>query len=189
MQKSIIYKFSPKFKLSSLMILGTIIFLISNLYFLISSFLIVSSLYFIAKFSLKKLFIEIRKILFFLIIIFFVHLFVDTWLEGLISIMRFSTLFLFSSLITLTTKTSAIIESIECFIKPLSIFGLNHKKVALAISLGLRFIPLLKEIYHEVLIAQKARGINKNTISLIVPIIIRSLKMADNIADAIEARS
>ncbi len=124
-----------------------------------------------------------------MIIIFIVHSLVNSWIEGVYYIIRLTTLFLFSSLVTLTTKTSEMIEAIESFFKPFCKFGFDNKKIALGISLGIRFMPLIKNIYQEVSIAQKARGVDKNLIGLLVPIIIRTLKMADNIADAIEARS
>ncbi len=80
-------------------------------------------------------------------------------------------------------------DSIEYHLRHLTMVGLNPAKISLTFSLCLRFIPVLAMTTKEVMEAQKARGMHKNMIALIVPIIIRSLKMADDIADAIEARS
>ncbi|MCP3659462.1 MAG: energy-coupling factor transporter transmembrane protein EcfT [Bacteroidetes bacterium] len=180
---------NTKLKILYLTTFSCLLFIITNWYFLILSFLFTLSLYFVKGFSIIFVLKELKKIIYFLVIIFLAHCFFDSWTQGLYSIIRLIILFLFSSLVTITTKTSEMIEAIESFCEPLCKFGLNNKKVALAISLGIRFIPLIKKVYREVLMAQKARGIENNLISLLVPTIIRTLKMADDISDAIEARS
>ena len=62
-------------------------------------------------------------------------------------------------------------------------------KVGLAISLAIRFIPAVAAIVEEVREAQRARGQDRSMIALAVPVIIRLLKMADEIAEAIDASS
>ena len=36
--------------------------------------------------------------------------------------------------------------------------------------------------------AQRARGLDRSAIALLVPLLIKTLKMADNLSDAIDAR-
>jgi|GEM_PF-839179 len=72
---------------------------------------------------------------------------------------------------------------------PLARLGVNPARVSLAVSLTLRFIPVVAQTVQDVREAQRARGIEKNMLALAVPVIVRTLKMADDVADAIDARS
>lgn len=62
-------------------------------------------------------------------------------------------------------------------------------QIALAISLSLRFIPMIRTLFDEVRMAQRARGLDKNLLALLVPLIVRILKSGDQISEAIRARS
>ena len=53
----------------------------------------------------------------------------------------------------------------------------------------LRFIPVIAQVAHEIRDAQRARGLDRSIVAMVVPLIIRTLKMADDVADAIDARS
>jgi biotin transport system permease protein len=71
------------------------------------------------------------------------------------------------------------------FLRPI---GVNPDKVSLAISLALRFIPVLGRITMDVREAQKARGLERSVIAVALPVAIRAIKMADEISDAIDSR-
>ena len=64
-----------------------------------------------------------------------------------------------------------------------------ERRIALAISLSLRFIPLVRSVLDEVREAQRARGLERNLTALLVPLVVRTLKQADGTAQAIQARS
>ena len=51
-----------------------------------------------------------------------------------------------------------------------------------------RFIPLLFDQFAEIREAQRARGLDRNIFALLMPLMIKTLKMADNLTEAIEAR-
>ncbi len=91
-------------------------------------------------------------------------------------------------LVTFTTRVSDMIETVERAIAPLAPLGVNPAKVSLTLSLALRFIPLLADRYTEIREAQRARGLDRNIFALLMPLMIKTLKMADNLTEAIEAR-
>ena len=82
-----------------------------------------------------------------------------------------------------------MIEALQGGLVWLRAIGVNPAKVSLAISLALRFIPVLAAVTSEVREAQRARGLDANILAIAVPVVVRTLKMADDIAAAIEARS
>jgi biotin transport system permease protein len=101
---------------------------------------------------------------------------------------RIVALVLLAGLVSLTTRTSAMIETLECAMRPLLILGLEPRKPALVLALSLRLIPLLARIVEEVREAQRVRGLEHSLIALAVPVLIRALSLTDTFADAIDAR-
>jgi biotin transport system permease protein len=102
---------------------------------------------------------------------------------------RFGGLLMLAGLVTLTTRTSDMIEAMERGFAALRFTGINPAKVGLALSLALRFIPVLAAMTVEVREAQKVRGLDNSIITIAIPLIVRMLRMSDQISEAIEARS
>ncbi|WP_341755524.1 energy-coupling factor transporter transmembrane protein EcfT [Candidatus Tisiphia endosymbiont of Ptychoptera albimana] len=184
-----IHRLSPRIKLYSLVVFSSGLFLVSNLFLLSISLFFTFFLYFIAKIPLQKLFIQLRQIIIILLIILLVHIFTNNWIIGVQVTIRFATLLLFASLITLTTRISEMIDSLNEILILLSYVGINHKKISLSLSLAIRFIPVIVSIFQEISVAQRTRGLERNFIATIIPTIIKILKTAENIAEAIESRS
>lgn len=101
---------------------------------------------------------------------------------------RLATVILLAVVLTLTTRVSAMVEAIETGARPLKVFGVDPAKVGLTLSLAIRFIPVLFAMIGEIREAQKARGLEGNVLAVVMPLLVRTLKMADDLADAITAR-
>jgi biotin transport system permease protein len=56
------------------------------------------------------------------------------------------------------------------------------------VAIALRFIPVLLEQIRDIQDAQRARGIDRPVITFLVPLLVRTLHLADSLADAIDAR-
>lgn len=82
-----------------------------------------------------------------------------------------------------------MVDSIQAGLQHFRCFGINPSKVSMVISMAIRFIPLLSEKFNEVREAQRTRGFDSNIFALAMPLIIRTIKMASEIAEALEARS
>ena len=61
-------------------------------------------------------------------------------------------------------------------------------QIVLAISLTIRLIPLMFGTVFEVLDARKARGVNFSITAIGTPVLIRAIRRARAIADALIAR-
>lgn len=93
-----------------------------------------------------------------------------------------------ATLLTLTTKVGEMMEAITAGLAPLARFGVPAETIALAISLTIRLIPLQLAAVRDVLDARKARGAEFSLRAFGTPVIIRSLRRAENIGDALIAR-
>jgi len=74
-------------------------------------------------------------------------------------------------------------------LQPLERLGLvNTERVALAFGLTLRLIPELSVQWHEIREAQAVRGLSANPLTMGVPMLLRTIRRAHEIAEAIDAR-
>ncbi|MGY6271625.1 energy-coupling factor transporter transmembrane component T family protein [Achromobacter denitrificans] len=116
------------------------------------------------------------------------------WFQGgmaaLAVLLRVAALVGLALAVTLATRTSDLIAVCEKALMPLQRAGLvDAGKVALALALALRFVPEIWRNFQEIREAQAARGLGANPVALIVPLIVLTLKRAQEVAEAIDARS
>lgn len=116
--------------------------------------------------------------------------------EGLFFSARIVILVIGTTLVSFTTPTTLIIEGMEYFI---SLGGKSFaQKSTMVIGISIIYIPILFEEAGKLMQAQTARGANfasknmlertKNYLSIIIPLFISSLRKADNLAEAMDAR-
>jgi biotin transport system permease protein len=110
------------------------------------------------------------------------------WSAGVV-LLRLATLVLLALSVTLATRTSDMLDACEAILRPFERMGvLNAARVSLAVSLVLRFVPEIFKHYQDIREAQMARGLEGNPVALMVPLLVRTLKSADDIATAIDSR-
>lgn len=104
-------------------------------------------------------------------------------------VLRVAALIGLAMAVTLTTPVPALIDACERALRPAERLGLlNAAQVALALALALRFIPEIWRNYQEIREAQAARGLGAHPLALLVPLVVRTLKRAEEVAQAIDAR-
>lgn len=113
-------------------------------------------------------------------------------------IIRIVSLILFSSLLTYTTSPTMLTDAIERLLSPLKLFKINVSSLAMMMTIALRFIPTLIEEIDIIMSAQKARGADLETGTLVqrakalvpvfIPLIVNSFRRAYELAFAMECR-
>ncbi len=103
-----------------------------------------------------------------------------------------------TSVLLYTTKQSDLIYGLEKLFYPLKIFKINPKKIALILTLAIRFIPDILELANKMIKSQASRGIDYYNGSLkekmlalksmLVPLIINSFRKSNNLATVMEVR-
>jgi len=175
-------------KVASLAVAGVVVFLISDPRLLALVLAGAVGLLFVAQAPLRETVRQLRPVAIILLIVLVVHSTFTTWTQGLVVVMRFGVLLLTALVVSFTTPVSAMIDALERALAPLAPLGVNPAKVSLLLSMTLRFIPLIAEKAAAVREAQRVRGLERNPVALIVPLIIRTLRLAEGLAEAIEAR-
>lgn len=182
------HRLSPGWKVLGLFVSGTVLFAIDRVEFLILFGFLTVALYVFAGMTLRHIRRQLWPVLWIFALIFLAQALFNSWSFGLFVILRFAILILLAGLLSLTTRASEIIAGIETGLAPLRRFGLPTEKFSLAISLTLRFIPVLATVVTEVREAQKTRGLERNLLALAIPVIVRTMRMSEDISDAIDAR-
>ena len=101
-------------------------------------------------------------------------------------------------LLTYTTSPISLTDGLESLLGPLKVFRLPVHELSMMMCIALRFIPTLIEETDKIMSAQKARGADFETGSLLqrvkalvpilVPLFISAFRRADELATAMECR-
>ncbi len=194
-----VHKMNPLAKIICILLFIVMIFFTYDIRFnvIISVLLILMLLN--TKVPMKIYIKTILSIKWLLLFILIINLILRTNLQvTIITALRLVYIVLYTSILTLTTPPTEITYGLEKFFSPLRLIGIPVNKMALSISLALRFIPTIIDQGNKIIKSQASRGIdyyNSNfrgkilaIKSLIIPIFVLSIKRADDLADAMEVR-
>jgi len=214
-RESIIHRLDPRVKIGSALVLSILVLKGEILTALTTSAFLVALIP-ISRLTLRHMARALRPMLFFFVLIFLLHLlFTDgtpippfpSWrvtvtyeglFRGAITTWQFILLILSASILTMTTSPTELVNGIERLLRPLKVFRIPSHDIAIMISIALRFVPTLLEEIDRIKEAQMARGAEfktgpfirrvKSAVSLLVPLVLCSLRRADELATAMEAR-
>ncbi len=93
-----------------------------------------------------------------------------------------------AALVTLTTRVSDMLDASQRALRPLRRFGVDPDRAGLVLAMTIRCIPLLTGIVDDVAQARKARGLGFSIRALVAPTVVRALRSADAMGDALIAR-
>lgn len=93
-----------------------------------------------------------------------------------------------ANLFTLTTKVDDLITAVQRGLRPLRRVGARPERVGLLIGLTMRAIASLSSIASETREAQRARGAERSVSAFAVPFLVRTLRHADELGEALAAR-
>jgi biotin transport system permease protein len=114
--------------------------------------------------------------------------FSTTWEAAGVSALRLLSLCLFAYAVSLSTTFGEMLALFERLLAPTRHLGLNPAQMSLALSMTIRFIPQIRTQYLEVREAQFARGLHNSPVAVLVPLLVRTLESAQEIAAALDAR-
>ncbi len=214
--KSVIHKLDPRVKIILTFFYIAIVFSADNFFsFGVVSVLAVSMIL-LSKISLVTILKSLKPILFIMVFTAVMNIFwttgeteifhlwkITVYKEGvLFAVMMILRLILLITgtfvILTYTTSPVALTDAVERLTYPLSKIGVPTHEFAMMMSIALRFIPTLIEETDKIMCAQKARGANFETgsvikrakalIPILIPLFISSFRRADELANAMECR-
>jgi biotin transport system permease protein len=93
-----------------------------------------------------------------------------------------------AALVTLTTRVIDLLDVVERVAAPLRHIGVRPDRIALLLALTLRTVPVLAATLDDVRDARRARGLERSPRALLVPLVVRTLRHADRLGEALVAR-
>ena len=93
-----------------------------------------------------------------------------------------------AALVTLTTRVSDLLDVITRVLEPGRKIGVDPDRVALLLALTIRAVPVIAATLHEARDARRARGLERSTRALVTPVVVRTIRHADRVGDALAAR-
>ena len=186
---SLLHRMPAGIKLAGLIVFSVAAFLAGNLTLLAGFTVFAAIVYFTLPIRLRPALARLVPMAFAVLLVGGVSLVFNPWQQAAESVLRLSALMLIAAAITATTPVPDFIDVITRAAMPLEKAGLvRASDIGLAVGLVIRFVPEILSRYDAIRDAHRARGIRFRPHSVIVPLIILTLRDADSIADAIDAR-
>lgn len=214
---SVLHSLDPRAKILFLIILIVFLFLSGNMISLGLMAVLSVGVIFLSAVPVKMYLKNIKAVLPILILTAVINLFYGTQGKVLLHFwkltittgsvyraifmgLRIVALILLSSVLTYTTTPNDLTDAIESLLSPLKFIGLANAvhTLAMMMTIALRFIPTLVEETEKIMNAQKARGADlesgslvqriKALIPILIPLLISSVRRAYELAEAMECR-
>lgn len=213
---SLLHRLDPRTKIIATVLYIVAVFGATNIFCFGGVLLISLALVSVSGISVKVILKGIKPILFVLIFTMIINLFwttgetlvVEFWIvkiyaEGIIraALMALRVVLLIvgtSVLLTYTTSPIVLTDALEQLLSPLKKIKLPVHDFSMMMTIALRFIPTLIEETDKIMNAQKARGADftsgslmkriKALIPILVPLFVSAFKRAEDLATAMECR-
>lgn len=213
--KSVIHRLDPRIKLLLTVMYIVMLFMASTFAGLAVGVLFLLISFLLSGIPLKMMLKSIKPILPIIIFTGFLNLFFissgDTLFEwkfirittgGLTTMIfmavRIIMLICGTSLLTYTTSPITLTDAIERVLSPLKVIKFPAHEIAMMMTIALRFIPTLIEETDKIMSAQKARGADMETgsiikrakalIPILIPLFVSAFRRAEELALAMECR-
>ncbi|MDQ1289783.1 MAG: biotin transport system permease protein [Actinomycetota bacterium] len=93
-----------------------------------------------------------------------------------------------AGLVTVTTPLPRLLDAVVTAAGPLRRVGVDPERVALLLALAVRSVPVVAGLARDVQEARIARGEGRSVRAFAVPLVIRTVRYADRLGEALAAR-
>lgn len=214
---SLVHKLDPRLKLVALLVYIIFIFLATSTAALAYMVALTLVIILLTKIPLITYLKNIKSILPIILITALLNMFyvaegktvISFWIvnitdggieRALFMAVRIIVLIMASAMLTYTTTPTMLTDAIESLFSPLRYIGLGGAvhTIAMMMTIALRFIPTLIDETDKLMNAQKARGADfdsgsllkrvKALIPILIPLLISSIRRAFDLSEAMESR-
>ncbi len=146
----------------------------------------------VARLPVPALARQARAVRWWLLALVVVHWLTTDLRTGVHVALRLLALVLAAAVVTATTRVNDMVVVVERLCAPLRLVGVRPARVGLAITMALRFIPVLVERADRIREAQAARGGSPHGVralrTTVAPLLVQVLQMAHDVSEALDAR-
>ncbi|MCR5625580.1 MAG: energy-coupling factor transporter transmembrane protein EcfT [Lachnospiraceae bacterium] len=211
---SVVHKLNPIVKIIAAILWFVGVFVINNYYIYLGALVLIPGFYLLAKVPITYAFRGLKPIFLILSIAILMNIFflpgdelcriwkITITKQGVDFsvklICRLMLLVFSASLVSYTTTINMISKALEKIMSPLKLLKVPVHDIVTMITLAIHFIPLLSDEAEKIKEAQMSRGMDfesgnviqriRKMLPIVVPLFATSIKRADDIALAMDAR-
>ncbi|NUO99762.1 MAG: energy-coupling factor transporter transmembrane protein EcfT [Nonomuraea sp.] len=149
---------------------------------------VVALLYASARVGGRAAWAQVRPVRWFAVALFGMQLLFADLDAAVVSTSRVVLAVALAGLVTLTTRTSDMLATLERGLSPVRRVGLDPFRLSLLLSLTVRSVPVMAGLAVRVREAQRARGVERSLRAFAVPLVVGALRHADALGEALSAR-
>ncbi len=185
---SVLHRMSAGWKLAGMLLAVVAVVLLRQWWQLATAAGIVTLLYAAARIPARVAWAQLRPLKYLIPILAALQIWLADWQTAVRVCGTIVLAVAIAALVTLTTRVSDMLDALVPVLRPLRRVGVDPDRIALLMAVTIRCIPLVAGIVSTVTEARKARGLGFSVVALGAPVVIRSLRAADALGEALIAR-
>jgi biotin transport system permease protein len=142
----------------------------------------------LARLPARTVLSQLRQLIWIALVLAVAQLILSGWRAATAVVGTLLALVLAAGLVTLTTTMTELTDVLLRLLRPLQRIGVPTERLALLISLSVRAVPVIAALAAQVRDAQRARGLQASPRAFAVPLLVRSLRHAQALGEALLAR-
>jgi len=175
-------------KLLGLLIFSTVLVAMQSPVTVLVGFVLVAVLYGVGGFGPRTLVTQVWPLRWFVLCLLPFQWWSAGWQVAVTVVGTLMVAVVGAALVSLTTRVTDLLDVIARVLKPARAIGVDPERVALLLALTIRAVPVIAGTLHEARDARRARGLERSTRALVTPIVVRTIRHADRVGEALAAR-
>lgn len=185
---SVVHRSPAGLKLLALVCAGVVSVLVDEPWQVAAALVVVTGGYVAAGLSPRTMARQLRPLVWIGAATGVFHVLANGWERACVVVGVLAALVLLAALVTLTTRTTDLVDAVVRVSRPLRRLRVDPERIGLMVALGVRCVPVVVGLAQDVRDAQRARGLAASPRAFAVPLIVRSLRHADALGEALSAR-
>jgi biotin transport system permease protein len=185
---SVLHRAGAGVKLAGLLVFSTLLVALKSPATVLVGFVLVAGLYVIAGFGVRTLGEQAWPLRWFVLFLIPFQWWTAGWQVAVVVVGTLVVAVEGAALVSLTTRVSDLLDTITALLEPARVIGVDPDRVALLLALTIRAVPVIAATLHEARDARRARGLERSTRALVTPVVVRTIRHADRVGEALAAR-
>jgi biotin transport system permease protein len=186
--RSLVHRAPGGVKLAMLAAIGVVLVVLRGWWPPLVALAAVICCYALARLPAGIVLSQLRQLFWIALILGVAQLVLSGWRAATAVVGTILTLVLAAGLVSLTTTMTELTDILLRLLRPLQRIGVPTERLALLISLSVRSVSVIAALAAEVRDAQRARGLQASPRAFAVPLLVRSLRHAQALGEALLAR-
>jgi biotin transport system permease protein len=175
-------------KLLGLLVFSTLLVALKSPLTVLVGLVLVAGLYVVAGFGVRTLAEQAWPLRWFVLFLIPFQWWTAGWQVAVVVVGTLVVAVVGAALVSLTTRVTDLLEVITRLLEPTRAIGVDPDRVALLLALTIRAVPVIAATLHEARDARRARGLERSTRALVTPVVVRTIRHADRVGEALAAR-